>query len=134
MNTPKAVEGIFWILSEPDLIATRLYKSTCKFTLCAGCKKLHIAEYLTFHYLWNSRNNMHWDKIIIFLILESVMGYHNMDNIARIINGQNAANGQFPYQVCFSFLTKYLFRAQSIPSKGRSICSLFIDSMQKVVL
>ena len=77
---------------------------------------------------------MHWDKIIIFLILESVMGYHNMDIIVGIINGQNAANGQFPYQVCFSFLTKYLFRAQSIPSKGRSICSLFIDSMQKVVL
>ena len=42
---------------------------------------------------------MHWDKIIIFLILESVMGYHNMDNFARIINGQNAAHGQFPYQV-----------------------------------
>ena len=42
---------------------------------------------------------MHWDKIIIFLILESVMGNHNMDIFARIINGQNAAHGQFPYQV-----------------------------------
>ena len=39
---------------------------------------------------------MDWDKIIIFLVLKFVMGNHD---IGRIIQGKNAAHGQFPYQV-----------------------------------
>ena len=57
-----------------------------------------IIQNSTYRFSLKSCTNMYWDKIIIFLILKSVMGNHD---IGRIIHGKNAAHGQFPYQVCF---------------------------------